>query len=61
MNLELKVYWSKWDRFVLEDDILYTILTDTNIDMFIAQVVLPFSWRQEVIDLLHAAPTAGNW
>lgn len=43
MNLELKVYWSKWDRLVLEDDILYTIWTDTNIDMFIAQVVLPFS------------------
>ena len=61
MNLEFKVYWSEWDRLVLEDDILYTIWTDTNIDMFIAQVVLPFSLRQEVFDLLHAAPSAGNW
>lgn len=34
------------------------ILKDTNLDLYIAQVVLPSSVRRDVFALLHAVPTA---
>lgn len=61
MNVELKTYWSQWDRLVLNDGFLYRIWKDTNLDLHIAQVVLPLSLRREVFTMLHAVPTDGHF
>lgn len=42
MNVELKTYWSQWDRLELKDEILYRKWRDMNLNTQVLKVVLSF-------------------
>ena len=48
INIDLKTYWSQWDRRELKDGILYRKWRDINLNTEVLQVVLPFSSQPEV-------------
>ena len=55
-----KSYWSPWNRLIVKDDILYRrwICEKTGRDHL--ELVVPDTWRNEIIKMFHADPGAGH-
>ena len=60
LDADYKTYWSQWNRLILKDGILYRrwICEATGRDRF--ELVVPETWRTEIIKMFHAAPGAGH-
>ena len=61
LDADHKTYWSKWNRLVARDGILYRrwVIEATGQGRF--EIVMPAVWRDEIIKMLHASPGAGHF
>lgn len=61
LDADHKPYWSQWNRLVIKDAILYRqwVTEVTGQDRF--ELVMPETWRAEIIKMLHASPGAGHF
>ena len=57
---DAKSYWAQWDRMVLKDGVLYRQWETEAGDSVSLQLVLPQSYREEVLTQLHNSPTSGH-
>ena len=59
-GLDAKSYWAQWDRMVLKNGVLYRQWETEAGDRVKLQLVLPRSYREEVLTQLHNSPTSGH-
>ena len=58
---EIKTLWSLWPRLCIRDGLLQRKFTSIERQTDFWQVVLPKSYRQEFLELIHAGPTGGHF
>ena len=61
LDADHKTYWSQWNRLVIKDGILYRrwVIEVTGQDRF--ELVMPETWRDEIIKMLHTSPGAEHF
>ena len=60
LSSTIKAYWAQWRTLKLQDGILYRVWLSPTKD-HVLQVVLPREYQEELIRLLHDAPTSGHF
>ena len=59
-NQTLKVYWAQWEKIQLRCGVLYRIwISKTKGEIW--QLLLPSTWRAEVVKMLHDDPISGHF
>ena len=60
LDADCKTYWSQWNRLVVKNGILYRrwICETTGSDLF--ELVVPETWRNDIVKMFHADPGAGH-
>ena len=59
-SIDLKKYWSQWDRIVLKEDVLYRKWININTEESILQLLLPEVWKNDVMTMLHNDLQSGH-
>ena len=59
LDADYKTYWSQWNRLVIRNGILYRrwVCEKTDSDLF--ELVVPETWRNDIVKMFHADPGAG--
>lgn len=57
-NTHIKRFWSQcqWNRILLQDDVLYRKWYNTNTEDAVLQLMVPQTWQNEILELLHDSP-----
>ena len=60
LDTDCKTYWSQWNRLVVRNGILYRrwVCEKTDSDLF--ELVVPETWRNDIVKMFHADPGAGH-
>ena len=60
LDADCKTYWSQWNRLVVRNGILYRrwVCEKTDSDLF--ELVVPETWRNDIVKMFHADPGAGH-
>ena len=59
-NVQLKKYWSQWDRIVLKNGVLYRKWIHSTTEENIMQLIVPNEWKQEILEMLHDDIQSGH-
>lgn len=59
-NADVKTFWGKWDQLTLENGVLYRKFYDAELNKFKNQLVIPESWRTDILQMLHDDPVSGH-
>lgn len=60
LDVDYKTYWSQWNRLLVKDDILYRRWVSEATGRDHLELVVPETWRAEIIKMLHTDPGAGH-
>ena len=56
----MKTLWNQWERLTLRDDVLYRKYYDAHGEVECFQLVVPFTQRNQFIELAHGGITGGH-
>ncbi|VDI24463.1 Hypothetical predicted protein [Mytilus galloprovincialis] len=59
-NIQLKKYWSQWDRVIMKNDILYRKWIHSTTEETILQLIVPNELKQEILEMLHDDVQSGH-
>ncbi|CAC5426694.1 unnamed protein product [Mytilus coruscus] len=59
-NVQLKKYWSQWERIVMINDVLYRKWIDATIEQTILQLIVSNVWKQDILEMLHNDLQSGH-
>ena len=59
-NVQLKKYWSQWDRIVLKNGVLNRKWIHSTTEENIMQLIIPNEWKQEILEMLHDDIQSGH-
>ncbi|CAC5383220.1 unnamed protein product [Mytilus coruscus] len=59
-NVQLKKYWSQWERIVMINDVLYRKWIHATTEQTILQLIVPNVWKQDILEMLHNDLQSGH-